>query len=71
VQRELASADRVDLLCAFVEWLGLRVVCPAAPSPATHGAPRAHGDPRAIRRRRRASVVRRADRCRAPPLGGA
>jgi superfamily II DNA or RNA helicase/HKD family nuclease len=26
VQRELASADRVDLLCAFVKWHGLRVV---------------------------------------------
>ncbi len=26
VQRELASADRVDLLCAFVKWHGLRVL---------------------------------------------
>jgi len=26
VQSELASADRVDLLCAFVKWHGLRVV---------------------------------------------
>jgi superfamily II DNA or RNA helicase/HKD family nuclease len=26
VQRELASADRVDLLCAFVKWHGLRVI---------------------------------------------
>jgi superfamily II DNA or RNA helicase/HKD family nuclease len=26
VQRELASADRVDLLCAFVRWHGLRVI---------------------------------------------
>ncbi|MCB0963061.1 MAG: DEAD/DEAH box helicase family protein, partial [Acidimicrobiales bacterium] len=26
VQKELASADRVDLLCAFVKWHGLRVV---------------------------------------------
>lgn len=26
VQRELASADRVDLLCAFVKWHGLRIV---------------------------------------------
>lgn len=26
MQRELASADRVDLLCAFVKWHGLRVV---------------------------------------------
>lgn len=26
VQRELASADRVDLLCAFVKWQGLRVI---------------------------------------------
>src|SRR3954468_2875491 len=26
VQKELASADRVDLLCAFVMWHGLRVI---------------------------------------------
>lgn len=26
VRRELASADRVDLLCAFVKWHGLRVL---------------------------------------------
>ena len=26
VKRELASADRVDLLCAFVKWHGLRVI---------------------------------------------
>jgi len=26
VQRELASADRVDLLCAFIKWHGLRVL---------------------------------------------
>jgi superfamily II DNA or RNA helicase/HKD family nuclease len=26
VQRELASADRVDLLCAFVKWYGVRVL---------------------------------------------
>ena len=26
VQREMASADRVDLLCAFVKWHGLRVL---------------------------------------------
>jgi superfamily II DNA or RNA helicase/HKD family nuclease len=26
VQRELASADRVDLLCAFVKWHGVRVL---------------------------------------------
>jgi HKD family nuclease len=26
VKRELASADRVDLLCAFVKWYGLRVI---------------------------------------------
>lgn len=26
VQHELASADRVDLLCAFVKWHGLRVI---------------------------------------------
>lgn len=26
VQRELASADRVDLLCAFVKWHGLRIL---------------------------------------------
>lgn len=26
IQRELASADRVDLLCAFVKWHGLRVI---------------------------------------------
>jgi hypothetical protein len=26
VQKELASADRVDLLCAFVKWYGLRVL---------------------------------------------
>ena len=26
MQRELASADRVDLLCAFVKWHGLRVL---------------------------------------------
>ncbi len=26
VQRELSSADRVDLLCAFVKWHGLRVI---------------------------------------------
>ncbi len=26
VQRELASADRVDLLCAFVKWHGVRVI---------------------------------------------
>lgn len=26
VQRELESADRVDLLCAFVKWHGLRVI---------------------------------------------
>jgi superfamily II DNA or RNA helicase/HKD family nuclease len=26
VQRELASADRADLLCAFVKWQGLRVL---------------------------------------------
>lgn len=26
VQRELQSADRVDLLCAFVKWHGLRVI---------------------------------------------
>src|SRR5207249_4585507 len=26
VQKELASADRVDLLCAFIKWHGLRVL---------------------------------------------
>jgi superfamily II DNA or RNA helicase len=26
IQRELESADRVDLLCAFVQWHGLRVI---------------------------------------------
>ena len=26
VQRELASADSVDLLCAFVRWAGVRVL---------------------------------------------
>lgn len=26
IQRELASADRVDLLCAFVKWHGVRVI---------------------------------------------
>jgi hypothetical protein len=26
LQRELASADRVDLLCAFVKWHGLRIL---------------------------------------------
>jgi len=26
VQRELASADRVDLLCAFIKWYGVRVL---------------------------------------------
>ncbi|HEV3309036.1 MAG TPA: DUF3427 domain-containing protein, partial [Chloroflexota bacterium] len=26
IQRELASADRVDLLCAFVKWHGFRII---------------------------------------------
>jgi hypothetical protein len=29
IEREIYSADRVDLLCAFVRWNGLRVVGPA------------------------------------------
>ncbi|WP_281189938.1 phospholipase D-like domain-containing protein [Micromonospora inyonensis] len=29
VTREMASADQVDLLCAFVKWYGLRIVEPA------------------------------------------
>jgi superfamily II DNA or RNA helicase len=29
IERELASADRVDLLCAFIKWHGVRLVEPA------------------------------------------
>ena len=29
IEREIYSADRIDLLCAFVRWNGLRIVCPA------------------------------------------
>ena len=32
VQRELASADNVDLLCAFVCWAGVRVSMPTSGS---------------------------------------
>jgi hypothetical protein len=32
VQRELASADNVDLLCAFVRWAGVRVSMPTSGS---------------------------------------
>ena len=33
VKRELASADEVDLLCAFIKWHGLRVLEEAHPRP--------------------------------------
>lgn len=36
---ELASADRVDLLCAFVKWSGLRVLEPALAEVARRGVP--------------------------------
>ncbi|MBS1856155.1 MAG: DUF3427 domain-containing protein [Acidobacteria bacterium] len=29
IEREIYSADRIDLLCAFVRWNGLRILCPA------------------------------------------
>jgi superfamily II DNA or RNA helicase/HKD family nuclease len=38
VQRELASADRVDLLCAFVKWHGLRVLEPEIEQAVRRGA---------------------------------
>lgn len=41
--RELATADRVDLLCAFVKWSGLRVLLESLAAVVERG--RARGDP--------------------------
>lgn len=39
VGRETASADRVDLLCAFLKWEGFRVLEPAIEAHCRHGRP--------------------------------
>ena len=39
LKRELASADRVDLLCAFVRWSGIRVLMEALRKARTRGVP--------------------------------
>jgi superfamily II DNA or RNA helicase/HKD family nuclease len=36
---EMASADRIDLLCAFVQWSGIRVLEPALREAAERGVP--------------------------------
>ena len=45
--RELATADRVDLLCAFVKWSGLRVLIDALAAVVERG--RARGETSAVR----------------------
>jgi superfamily II DNA or RNA helicase/HKD family nuclease len=45
--RELATADRVDLLCAFVKWSGLRVLIDALAAVVERG--RARGEASAVR----------------------
>jgi superfamily II DNA or RNA helicase len=47
LQRELASADRVDLLCAFVKWSGLRFVLDDLRAVIARG--RERGDASAVR----------------------
>jgi superfamily II DNA or RNA helicase len=39
LRRELASADGVDLLCAFVRWSGIRVLLPELRDARTRGVP--------------------------------
>ncbi|MBL8888198.1 MAG: DEAD/DEAH box helicase family protein, partial [Phycisphaerales bacterium] len=43
LQKEIANADRVDILCSFIKWSGLRLLLPALESlvaSPTSGAPR-------------------------------
>ena len=39
LRHELASADRVDLLCAFVRWSGIRVLLPELRAARARGVP--------------------------------
>lgn len=39
IEREVYSADRIDLLCAFVRWNGLRILCPALEAHRAAGKP--------------------------------
>lgn len=39
IERELASADRIDLLCAFINWYGVRLLRDALAAAVQRGAP--------------------------------
>jgi superfamily II DNA or RNA helicase/HKD family nuclease len=39
IEREIASADQIDLICAFVRWNGLRLVLPALKAHCESGKP--------------------------------
>ena len=39
IEREIYSADRIDLLCAFIRWNGLRIVRPALEAHRERGKP--------------------------------
>ena len=39
IEREIHSADRIDLLCAFVRWNGLRIIRPALEAHRDAGRP--------------------------------
>ena len=39
IEREIHSADRIDLLCAFVRWNGLRMIRPALEAHREAGRP--------------------------------